>query len=699
MFANLKKAEFSRERAIGWKKLEYGVVPGLRCRMSKRKNPLVFLDVSIDGKPAERIVIELFADVAPRTAENFRSLCTGEKGVGEITGKPLHYKGCLFHRVIKGFMAQGGDFSNGNGMLFPLLGSELSIGTGGESIYGGKFADENFEVNHTEGGLLSMANSGPNTNGSQFFITFKRTPHLDGKHVVFGKVVKGMDFVRKIEQLETDNGKPSGLVKIVDCGEMSERKSNDITKAEKGKKKKSVRALSSDDDSDSEEKGKLKASTNRNKKKKRRYSSSDSYSSETDTDSSSDSDSDSKLDSYSSSSSGDGRRKKRKRSTKKERSRHGKKKDRKRTKRRVHRSKRSRRKWSSEGSSDTDSRSGGSSSSDSSDDENCRPNNSARKGLGKKSSIPLKGKAVLKQQPNLEEGEISKNGKLPNNGHGGDVQTDRTLATIHESDNSSRSRSATPSPKGKPRPSHRSSLSMSPAKVPDRLDQNDGSLQIESKERSFSKNPSQKATQPSRSSPARDLSRNRSPDGTSKRVRKGRGFTDRYSFARRYRTPSPECAPYRPYYQRGRNIQGNRDRYSSYRSYSGRSPQGRNERSPRGRSPPRYRRRSRSRSVSHSPRRRSRSRSRSRSPREKRPISDRLKSRLGPRVDDQRSPTRRSASRSRSRDSAIPRSPDVATRKHGRKVGSASPSSSRSNSPTRQRGLVSYEDISPTGTN
>lgn len=663
--------------------------------MNKKKNPLVFLDVSIDGNPAEKLVIELFADTVPRTAKNFRSLCTGEKGVGESTGKPLHYKGCLFHRVLKGFMAQGGDFSKGNG-------------TGGESIYGGKFPDENFEVDHTEAGLLSMANSGPNTNGSQFFITFKRTPHLDGKHVVFGKVVKGMDFVRKIEQLGTDNGKPSGLVKIVDCGEMSERKIDDTTKAEKGKNKKSARALSSDDDTESPEKGKRKSSTNRKKKKKRRYSSSDSYSSETDTDSSADSDSDSKLDSYSSSSSGDGRRKKRKRSTKKEKSRRGKKKDSRSTRRRVHRNKRSRRKWSSESSSGTDSlsMSSSSSSSDISDDENGRPSNSAQKGLGKKASNPLKGQAVLKQLHKLEEGEISKNGKLPNNGHGGDVLTDRTLTTNHQSDNSSRSRSVTPSPKGKPRPSRRSSRSMSPAKVPDRLDQNDGSLQIESKEKSFSKSP-QKATQPSRSSPGRDLSRNRSPDGNSKRVRKGRGFTDRYSFARRYRTPSPERSPYRPYYQGGRNFQGNRDRYSSYRSYSGRSPQGRNRRSPRGRSPPRYRRRSRSRSVSHSPSayirhesRRARSPSRSPSPREKRrTISDRLKSRIGPRVDDQHFPTRRSASRSRSRDTTTPRSPAAAPKNQSRKVGSASPNSSRSTSPAQQRGLVSYEDISPTGTN
>ncbi|PHT86733.1 Peptidyl-prolyl cis-trans isomerase D [Capsicum annuum] len=661
--------------------------------MNKKKNPVVFLDVSIDGSAAEKIVIELFADTVPKTTENFRSLCTGEKGVGASTGKPLHYKGCLFHRVIKGFMAQGGDFSKGNG-------------TGGESIFGGKFPDENFEIDHTEAGLLSMANSGPNTNGSQFFITFKRTPHLDGKHVVFGKVVKGMDIVRKIEELGTANGKPSGLVKIVDCGEMSEGKSNDTTKAEKGKHKKSARALSSDDDSDSREKGKHKSSTNRKKRKKRRYSSSDSYSSETDTDSSSDSDSDSKLDSYSSSSSGDGRRKKRKRSTKKEKSRRGKKKDRKSTRRRVHRNKRSRRKWSSESPSSTDSESLSSSSSDSSDDENGRPSN-ARKGLGKKASKPLKGQAVLKLQQNLEEAEISKNDKLPINGHDRDVQADRTLATNDQSDNSSRSRSMTPSPKGQPRPSCRSSRSMSPTKLPDRLDQNDGSRQIESKEKSLSKSP-QKATQPSRSSPGRNLSRNSSPDGASKRVRKGRGFTDRYSFARRYRTPSPERSPYRPYYQGGRNFQGNRDRYSSYRSYSGRSPQGWYRRSPRGRTPPsRYRRRSRSRSVSHSlsalPRhesRRGRSPSRSPSPREKRhTINDRLKSRLGPRVDDQRFPNRRSASRSRSCDSMPSRSPAAAPKKHSRKVGSASPNSSRSTSPAQQRGLVSYEDISPIGTN
>nr|GEY59622.1 peptidyl-prolyl cis-trans isomerase CYP63 isoform X1 [Tanacetum cinerariifolium] len=188
--------------------------------MSKKKNPCVFLDLSMDGSPAGRIVIELFADVVPRTAENFRALCTGEKGTGSTTGKPLHYKGVVFHRIIKGFMAQGGDFSKQNG-------------TGGESIYGGKFADENFKLDHSGAGMLSMANSGPNTNGSQFFILFKRQPHLDGKHVVFGKVVEGIEILKKIEQLGTSDGNPAGLVRIADCGEISEDKKKNVLESEK----------------------------------------------------------------------------------------------------------------------------------------------------------------------------------------------------------------------------------------------------------------------------------------------------------------------------------------------------------------------------------------------------------------------------------------------------------------------------------
>mmetsp|Transcript_4423 Transcript_4423/g.8573 ORF Transcript_4423/g.8573 Transcript_4423/m.8573 type:complete len:282 (+) Transcript_4423:46-891(+) len=174
----------------------------------KVHNPRVFFDVQIGLKKAGRIVIELFADIVPKTAENFRCLCTGERGVGRVSGKALHYKNTIFHRVIKGFMMQGGDFANMNG-------------TGGESVYGGKFEDENLEMRHTGPGILSMANAGKNTNGSQFFITFKKAEHLDGKHVVFGKVVEGMKVVQEIEQLETtESDRPSEPVIIARCGEM-----------------------------------------------------------------------------------------------------------------------------------------------------------------------------------------------------------------------------------------------------------------------------------------------------------------------------------------------------------------------------------------------------------------------------------------------------------------------------------------------
>ncbi|XXH03689.1 Vacuolar protein sorting-associated protein 62 [Hypoxylon texense] len=172
-----------------------------------KKRSYVFFDVTIGGKPEGRITFELYDDVVPKTAENFRALCTGEKGLGK-NGKPLHYKGSGFHRVIKQFMIQGGDFTAGNG-------------TGGESIYGDKFEDENFELKHERPFLLSMANAGPGTNGSQFFITTVPTPHLDGKHVVFGEVKSGKSVVRKIENLRTQEDKPAKAAVIADCGELT----------------------------------------------------------------------------------------------------------------------------------------------------------------------------------------------------------------------------------------------------------------------------------------------------------------------------------------------------------------------------------------------------------------------------------------------------------------------------------------------
>merc|ERR1719478_1275652 len=169
-------------------------------------NPVVFFDMTIGGAPAGRIEMTLRADVVLKTAENFRALCTGEKGMGR-SGKPLHFKGSAFHRVINNFMCQGGDFTLGNGR-------------GGESIYGDKFADENFTLKHTGPGILSMANAGPNTNGSQFFLCTVKTAWLDGKHVVFGSVTEGMDIVKKIEGVGSATGKTQKQVIIADCGQL-----------------------------------------------------------------------------------------------------------------------------------------------------------------------------------------------------------------------------------------------------------------------------------------------------------------------------------------------------------------------------------------------------------------------------------------------------------------------------------------------
>jgi len=172
-------------------------------------NPRVFMDIQIGNERVGRMTFELFADTTPKTAENFRALCTGERGIGRLTHKPLSFKNTVFHRVIQGFMAQGGDFSRFDG-------------TGGESIYGGSFKDENFVRKHTARGLLSMANAGRNTNGSQFFICFRATSHLDNKHVVFGKLIEGMEVLDRIEGTPANKSdKPLQEIRIVDCGELA----------------------------------------------------------------------------------------------------------------------------------------------------------------------------------------------------------------------------------------------------------------------------------------------------------------------------------------------------------------------------------------------------------------------------------------------------------------------------------------------
>jgi peptidylprolyl isomerase len=159
----------------------------------------VFLDINNNGNTLGRLEIELYSRDLPKTCENFRSLCTGDKAF------KMHFKNIEFHRIVKGFMIQGGDITHGNGL-------------GGKSIYGNTFADENFKYKHDSAGVLSMANRGPNTNSSQFFITSVPTPWLDGKHVVFGRVTKGLDLVKKMDSYGSPNGTPTARLRIADCG-------------------------------------------------------------------------------------------------------------------------------------------------------------------------------------------------------------------------------------------------------------------------------------------------------------------------------------------------------------------------------------------------------------------------------------------------------------------------------------------------
>ncbi|XP_071646276.1 peptidyl-prolyl cis-trans isomerase G [Temnothorax longispinosus] len=214
-------------------------------------NARVFFDVEVGGLPMGRIVFELFSDTCPITCENFRALCTGERGLGKTTGKPLHYKGIVFHRVVKDFMIQGGDFSIGNG-------------TGGESIYGGTFADENFIMKHNKPFLLSMANRGRDTNGSQFFITTQPAPHLDNVHVVFGEVVSGQEIVTHIEGLPVDRmSRPLQDAKVVNCGELILKIKSKVKKREA----KQSSSAESESDSYSADKAKKKKKSKKSKKR------------------------------------------------------------------------------------------------------------------------------------------------------------------------------------------------------------------------------------------------------------------------------------------------------------------------------------------------------------------------------------------------------------------------------------------------
>ncbi|KAK3124607.1 hypothetical protein QOZ80_7BG0589180 [Eleusine coracana subsp. coracana] len=606
--------------------------------MPKVKNPQVFMDISIDRGKAERIIFELFANVVPKTAENFRALCTGEKGLGASTKKPLYFKGTNFHRIIPGFVAQGGDFSKGDGR-------------GGESIYGGKFPDENFKLKHDKPGVLSMANSGADSNGSQFFITFKATPHLDNKHVVFGKVISGVDLLKKLEAVGSESGVPSCQVKIVDCGEVSSINTQDKLQGEKEKKLKRA-DLHSDEEQKVQSK---KASRDTKRSKKRKHYSSDSYSSDTDS------------------------RRKRRKGSKKDKRKSTKKKGKyTKSKRKTSRgSKKKSRRSYGRSSEDSESSKTDSSSSDS-ESAGHRTKRSLPKDAGQENTKASRSEQVRSFEDVDKRKETVATGSKTHGENETDNRNDpgatSRINTIEVDENLTK-----------------------PVKT-------NGSCGNDTAGVGTEQNP---ASNEPVATNGKDSGVGSADNGQFQRIRKGRGFTKEYAFARRYRTPSPERLPVRSRYDGGRNDRWNNfNRYGRNGPYGRRSPVRRYRGSPRATSPSRYSRRDRSRSRSHSPvrrydrggyRRPSPRRSRSPAEQSRRDVSSRPRSGRDAGGSNHRSSSPpanrgRSRSRSKSRDLSRSRSPDPAPAKRGSsKYNRRRSSSSRSSSPDDgNKGLVSY---------
>ncbi|KAB5553318.1 hypothetical protein DKX38_010629 [Salix brachista] len=425
-------------------------------KMAKKKNPLVFMDMCIDGDPKERMVFELFSDIAPKTVENFRALCTGEKGIGPKSQRPLHYKGSFFHRIIKGSMAQ--DYrADGQDCISCDVGGDIlkRDGTFGESIYGGKFPDESPKLKHDEPGLLSMSIADRDALGSQFIITFRSNHHLDRKYVVFGKLVQGNRVLKNIEDAGDEEGRPTVTVKIINCGEFIEdKKKVNKLKVEKHKK------------------------SSRDRKRRRNYLSDSESSSDSDMESTeSDSDSDSLSSSSDISSSSEDRHKKRKRTSKRDKHRRWKKRDKRHEKRRKRRDKRSkhRSRRSSDSLTDAESESETSSDDDALDaqakERKCR--DPSQKTVEGQSPVVLEEEAASlpckkREEPDIlekEDGEFPKeNGSRRSNGIEADAKSygskDREPDIRDDHPGKSRSRSAS---RTHPQVSQRS-ISRSPAK-------------------------------------------------------------------------------------------------------------------------------------------------------------------------------------------------------------------------------------------